>query len=255
MPLATRSLAIAEKTQGTDHPNVATSVNNLASIYESQGRYAQAEPLYKRSLEIREKAFGPEHRAVGVVVNNLAGLYVKQGRLGEAEPYTSAPSPLPKSHYGSGSPSRRHEPQQSRLAVSGAGSLCGGGPLFKRDLAIQEKLGLEHPNVAGALNNIALIHHSQGPLPGSRDRCMCAHLPSAKKRSAPIIPMSVNRSSTWLNSFVRKPGMRRPTRSMGAASPSRSARLAPSIPTWAWPSTTSRSFCAPGAKCRSRAPL
>ena len=35
-------------------------------------------------------------------------------------------------------------------------------PLFKRDLAIQEKLGLEHPNVAGALNNIALIHHGQG---------------------------------------------------------------------------------------------
>jgi len=41
--------------------DVATSLNNLAALYDSQGQYAQAEPLYKRSLAIREKAFGPDH--------------------------------------------------------------------------------------------------------------------------------------------------------------------------------------------------
>ena len=49
------------KALGPDHPNVATSLNNLAELYRNQGKYAEAEPLYKRSLAIREKALGPDH--------------------------------------------------------------------------------------------------------------------------------------------------------------------------------------------------
>ena len=48
----------AEKTVGRDHAAVATSLNNLAGLYCTQGQYAQAEPLYKRSLAILEKALG-----------------------------------------------------------------------------------------------------------------------------------------------------------------------------------------------------
>jgi tetratricopeptide (TPR) repeat protein len=40
---------------------VSTSLNNLAELYFSQGRYEQAEPLYKRALAIREKVLGREH--------------------------------------------------------------------------------------------------------------------------------------------------------------------------------------------------
>jgi tetratricopeptide (TPR) repeat protein len=41
---------------GPDHSNVGTALNNLAGLYQAQGRYAEAEPLYRRSLAIREKA-------------------------------------------------------------------------------------------------------------------------------------------------------------------------------------------------------
>ena len=44
---------------GPDHPDVATSLNNLADLYRAMGRYAEAEPLYQRSLEIREASSGP----------------------------------------------------------------------------------------------------------------------------------------------------------------------------------------------------
>jgi len=44
---------------GPQDPRLATSLNNLATLYHAQGKYAQAEPLYKRSLAIREKALGP----------------------------------------------------------------------------------------------------------------------------------------------------------------------------------------------------
>ena len=64
-----------EKALGSDHPDVAKSLNNLAELYRYQGRYAEAEPLYKRSLAIREKALGPDHPDVAISLNNLASLY------------------------------------------------------------------------------------------------------------------------------------------------------------------------------------
>ena len=63
-----------------------TSLNNLAALYDDQGRYADAEPLYKRSLAIREKALGPDHPDVATSLNNLAVLYDEQGRYADAEP-------------------------------------------------------------------------------------------------------------------------------------------------------------------------
>jgi tetratricopeptide (TPR) repeat protein len=54
--VAEEALTIAEKTFGLNHPAVATSLNNLAMLYEAQGKYAEAEPLYKRSMKIRERS-------------------------------------------------------------------------------------------------------------------------------------------------------------------------------------------------------
>jgi tetratricopeptide (TPR) repeat protein len=83
--LLKRALSIHEKALGSDHSKVALSLNNLAALYLSQGRYADAEPLYKRSLAIREKALGPNHPDVAGSLNNLADLYGLQGRYAEAE--------------------------------------------------------------------------------------------------------------------------------------------------------------------------
>jgi CHAT domain-containing protein len=55
-------------------------------LYNSQGKYAEAEPLYKRSIEISEKALGPDHPDVAAALNNLAELYRAQGKYAEAEP-------------------------------------------------------------------------------------------------------------------------------------------------------------------------
>jgi tetratricopeptide (TPR) repeat protein len=71
---------------GREHPAVATSLNGLAALYYSQGRYSEAEPLYGRSLAIREQQLGSEHPHVAASLNNLAGLYVSMGRYSEAEP-------------------------------------------------------------------------------------------------------------------------------------------------------------------------
>jgi tetratricopeptide (TPR) repeat protein len=77
--VAEKALEVAEANVGPNHPDVATSLNNLAALYYTQGDYAKAEPLYKRSLAIREKALGPNHPVVAISLNNLAVLYKTQG--------------------------------------------------------------------------------------------------------------------------------------------------------------------------------
>ena len=60
-PLYEKSLAIREKALEPDHPDTASSLNNLAELYKSQGEYAQARPLLEKSLAIWEKVLGPDH--------------------------------------------------------------------------------------------------------------------------------------------------------------------------------------------------
>ena len=48
------------------------SLNNLAALYNNQGQYAEAKPLYERALAIREKALGPDYRATLENINCLA---------------------------------------------------------------------------------------------------------------------------------------------------------------------------------------
>ena len=83
--VARKALELSEQKFGPDHPNVGTTLNNLAALYGAQGRYAEAEPLYKRSLTIVEKALGPDHPNVGKTLNNLAELYKETGQSAEED--------------------------------------------------------------------------------------------------------------------------------------------------------------------------
>ncbi|WP_390842559.1 MULTISPECIES: tetratricopeptide repeat protein [Nostoc] len=52
---------IVQRLLGEEHPDVATSYNNLALLYYSQGRYSEAEPLFQKVLEIAELCLGVNH--------------------------------------------------------------------------------------------------------------------------------------------------------------------------------------------------
>jgi hypothetical protein len=60
-PLYQRSLAIKEKALGPDHPEVGTTVMNLALLRQAQGCADDAVPLFHRGVSIFERALGPEH--------------------------------------------------------------------------------------------------------------------------------------------------------------------------------------------------
>ncbi len=80
----TKAALSAAEAFGPNDPRLATTLNNLGVIYDTQGKHAEAEPLYKRALAIREKALGPEHPDVASVLESYAALLRKTKRSGEA---------------------------------------------------------------------------------------------------------------------------------------------------------------------------
>ena len=64
IPFWQKALELGDKEFGGDNPTTAILLTNLGKLYQSLGRYADAEPLYKRALVLREKALGPDHSNV-----------------------------------------------------------------------------------------------------------------------------------------------------------------------------------------------
>lgn len=60
--------------------DVAQSLNNLAGLYNFQGRYSQAEPLYIQVLDICERQLGVNHPDTVNVRNGLTYLRVGEAR-------------------------------------------------------------------------------------------------------------------------------------------------------------------------------
>ena len=139
IPFAQRSLAIREKALGPDHPEVAQSLNNLALLYEAQGRYADAEPLYKRALAIKEKSLGPNHPNVATSLNNLAWLYQAQGRYADAEPLYKRALAIYEKALGPDHPYVADPLNNLALLYQAQGRYADAEPFNKRALAIYEK--------------------------------------------------------------------------------------------------------------------
>lgn len=72
---------------GEDDARLSLSLNNLAAVYHTQGKYTMAEPLYIRALDIKTRLLGEDHDEVALNVHNLAVLYSARKMYPVAEKY------------------------------------------------------------------------------------------------------------------------------------------------------------------------
>ncbi|MEP0914161.1 tetratricopeptide repeat protein [Leptolyngbya sp. GB1-A1] len=154
---------IGKQRWGEEHPEVAISLNNLASLYESQGRYAEAEPLFLQAMQLRQRLLGPDHLQVAISLNNLAGLYHSQGRYGEAEPLYQQALQLWQCLLGPDHPQVATSLNNLASLYKSQGRYGEAEPLLLQAMQLRQRLlGSDHPQVATSLNNLAELYHSQG---------------------------------------------------------------------------------------------
>ncbi|MEP0853618.1 MULTISPECIES: tetratricopeptide repeat protein [Cyanophyceae] len=148
---------------GEEHPDVATSLNNLALLYHFQGRYAEAELLYLQALELRKRLLGEEHPDVASSLNGLAAVYHSQGRYVEAELLYLQALELRKRLLGEEHPDVAQSLNNLAGLYKSQGRYAEAEPLRLQALELRKRLlGEEHPSVALNLNNLALLYKSQG---------------------------------------------------------------------------------------------
>jgi CHAT domain-containing protein/tetratricopeptide (TPR) repeat protein len=163
IPLAEHLMATRRRVLGEQHPDTATSVNNLAFLYQSMGDYAKAEPLYRQALEIEKKVLGENHESTARTLTNLAGLYFDQGDYAKAEPLFRKAVEITKKVLGENHP--RSATTLGGLAVlyHSMADYAKAEALYRRVLEIRRKLlGENHPDTATSINNLAELYRSIG---------------------------------------------------------------------------------------------
>ncbi|MEB3886481.1 tetratricopeptide repeat protein [Lyngbya sp. CCY1209] len=163
IPLAERAVKLALEQWGKQHPNVATSFNNLANLYRSQGRYAEAKTLYKEALKISRITLPENHPDLASDLNNLAGLYESQGQYAEAEPLFLEAVKIDRIALPENHPDRAHPLSNLAELYRSQGRYAEAEPLYQEAVKIDRiALPENHPDRAIHLNNLANLYYSQG---------------------------------------------------------------------------------------------
>jgi CHAT domain-containing protein len=164
-PLVERSLEMREQVLGTEHLDVAETLNRLAVIYVTKNEFAKAEPLYQRALAIREKSLGADHLFVTNSLENLAHLHRLKGDYDKAEPLYQRALSIREKVLGPD-----HLAVGNTLRILGflyisKGDYAKAEPTYQSALAIFEKAwGRDHLELVSYLDGLGSVYHRKGEL-------------------------------------------------------------------------------------------
>ncbi|MGB9939094.1 tetratricopeptide repeat protein [Methanosarcina sp.] len=157
------SLEIRKKILEPEHFDISESLNNLAELYISLGKYFEAEPFFVRALKIRENTLNSDDPAIAESLNNLAEFYRILGRYSEAELLNMNSLKIRETVLKSNDPAIAESLDNLAGVYKDLGRYSEAEPLYIRALETTEKaLGTEHPFVGTRLNNLAGVYKNLG---------------------------------------------------------------------------------------------
>ena len=162
-PLYEEMLQMLETKLPPEHPDIATILNSVASLYRRMGKYKDSLPLYQRSLEIREKVLGPEHPEVATTLDNMAVLHRNMGEYENALPLYQRALEIREKMLGPKHLDVAKTLNNMAVLYRNMGKYEKSLLLYQQSLEIREKvLGQEHPAIATTLANMAVLYKSMG---------------------------------------------------------------------------------------------
>ncbi|XP_055542755.1 kinesin light chain-like [Wyeomyia smithii] len=155
VPLCKQALEKLKRTEGRDHPDVATMLNILALVYRDQRKFDEAEGLLKEALAIREKSLGETHPAVAATLNNLTVLHGKRGKYREAEQFCKRALEIREQVLGEHHPDVAKQLNNLALLCQNQSKYYKAELYYKRALQIYTLLSPNDPNVVKTRNNLS----------------------------------------------------------------------------------------------------
>ena len=148
-----------------DHSDVATSLNNLGSLYRAQGKYADAETLLKDALDMSKRLHKGDHPDLAQSLKNLGSLYLSQGKYADAETVLKDALDMNKRLYKSDHPQLAQSLNGLGFLYTSQGKYADAETLYKEALEMRTRLHKgNHPNLVQSLSNLADLYQEQGKL-------------------------------------------------------------------------------------------
>ena len=157
------ALELRRRVLGSENPATLNTMNNLATVYWYQSKFAQAEALDSQTLAIRRRVLGPEDPKTLDSMNNLALVYHDEGKYPQAEALNSQTLEIRRRRSGPEDPATLDLMNNLARDYQSEGKYAQAEALNSRTLEIRRRLlGPEHPQTLGSMNNLADAYMQEG---------------------------------------------------------------------------------------------
>ena len=158
-------LQVREKALGVEHPDTLSSVRDLASILQDQGKLMEAEKMYRRALQGREKILGVESPSTLSSVRDLASILRDQGKLVEAEKMYQRALHVKEKAWGLEHPFTLDTGDKLGNMYRDQGKMNEAEDMYRRALAGKEKiLGLVDTSTLDTVGSLGKLYMDQGKM-------------------------------------------------------------------------------------------
>jgi len=171
-PLVEKALEIRRRLLTDDHPDTATSYNNLAGNLNDQGEYAAAQPLFEKALEIRRRVLTDDHPDTAGSYQNVAYNLNAQGKYAQAQPLYEKALEINRRLLTDDHPDTATFYDNLAFNLNNQGMYAQAQPLFEKALEIRRRLLTnDHPDTATSFNNVAYNLNVQGMYAQAQPLC------------------------------------------------------------------------------------
>jgi serine/threonine-protein kinase len=165
-PLLDRAVATRRNLIGEEPLLLSDSLNHLGDVMTRQAQFDAAEKVYREAISV-DSARPKDRESQVQLANSLYDygvLLSRQGRSAEAQKNMREALKREQSLYGAVSPEVARTLKDLAQAVEDGGDLNAALPLMQSAVDMQRQLRGDqpHPDLAEALNDLALLHQMRG---------------------------------------------------------------------------------------------
>lgn len=157
------ALAIRKQVVGMEHPDTASSLNNVGEVLCHQGEYAVAQGYFEHACAIRERVYGAEAATTAESLNDLGFALHGQEKWEDAQHYYARALAIRERVLGMDHPDTALSLNNLGAIRYSQGDWEAAHAYYARALVIWEQQpGEAHPHMAGILNNVGVMLRDRG---------------------------------------------------------------------------------------------
>ncbi len=161
--LLQKALVLNDSLLGSNSPESAKSLNDLANLNFAMGDYESAIEKFNKAIRIRTDIYGEESPETAESMNDLAMVLREEGQYKRSENLLSASLSIRQKFMSGNSSEVAQSINNLALVKADEGEYDTAEKLFEKSLKIKEKLyGKVHPSVTETIGNLAQLHQQMG---------------------------------------------------------------------------------------------